>query len=149
MAVKPIPQGYRSVTPYFVVENAQKFVDFITRAFDAKQQTRFDMPDGSIAHAEFLIGDSRIMVGQANQQWKPTTCALHLYTKDADTVYRKALDAGATSTMALEDKFYGDRSGAVRDQFGNQWTIATHKEDVSNEELKRRMKAMFKQPATT
>ena len=147
MPVKPIPEGYRSITPYFVVENAQKFVDFITRAFGAKEVMRFNMPNGSIAHAEFVIGDSRIMVGQASEQWKPVTCGLHLYTKDVDAVYRKALEAGGVSTMEPVDKFYGDRSAGVRDQFGNQWYIATHKEDVSPEETQRRLEMMFKQPA--
>ncbi|HXK60232.1 MAG TPA: VOC family protein [Acidobacteriota bacterium] len=139
MAVKPIPEGYHTITPYFVVTDAEKFLDFAKRAFGATEVFRADMPDGSIAHAELQIGDSRVMLGQASEQWKPTTCSLYLYVPDVDAVYRSAMQAGATSMAEPEDKFYGDRTAGVRDPFGNQWWLGTHIEDVSPDELNRRM----------
>ncbi len=148
MAAKPIPEGYHSITPYFVVEQADRFIDFAKRAFSAKVVHRMNMPDGSVMHAELQIGDSRIMLGQASERWKPHTCALYLYVPDVDAVHRKAVEAGATSTMAPEDKFYGDRSAGVDDPFGNHWYIGTHKEDVSPEEVERGFQAMIKQPVT-
>lgn len=148
MAVKPIPEGYHTITPYFVAEQAEKFIDFAKRAFDAKELFRMNMPNGSVMHAELQIGDSRIMVGQASERWKPQTCSLYLYVPDVDAVYRKAIQAGGRSTMEPEDKFYGDRSGGVDDPFGNHWYLGTHKEDVSPEELERRFQEMTKQPTT-
>ncbi len=148
MAVKPVPEGFHTITPYFVVEQANRFIDFAKRAFGAREVYRLNMPDGSVAHAEFQIGDSRFMLGQASERWKPQTCALYLYVPDVDAVYRKAVEAGATSTMAPENKFYGDRSAGVDDPFGNHWYIGTHKEDVSPEEVERRFKEMLKQPTT-
>jgi len=148
MAVKPIPEGYHSITPYFVVREADKFLDFVKRAFDAKEVFLANMPDGSIMHAEFQIGDSRIMVGQASNQWKPQTCALYVYVPDVDSIYRKAMEAGATSTMEPEDKFYGDRTAGVQDPFGNHWWIGTHTKDVSAQELERHIQEHFKQPTT-
>ncbi len=148
MAVKPIPEGYHTITPYFVVEQADRFIDFVKRAFNAKEVGRLSMPDGAVMHAEFQIGDSRFMLGPASERWKPRTCALYLYVTDVDAVYRKAVEAGATSTMPPEDKFYGDRSAGVDDPFGNHWYIGTHKEDVSPQEVERRFLEMMKQPAT-
>ena len=121
MAVKPIPEGYHSITPYFVVDQAEKFIDFTKRAFDARELYRMNMPDGKVMHAELEIGDSRIMVGQSSERWKAHTCSICLYMPDCDAVYQKALDAGATSAMQPENKFYGDRSAGVDDPFGNHW----------------------------
>jgi PhnB protein len=145
MAVKPIPEGYHSVTPYFVLEQAERFIDFVKRAFGARELYRMNTPDGKVTHAELQIGDSRIMVGQASERWRPHTCSVYLYVPDVDGVYRKAVDAGAKSTMQPEDKFYGDRTAGVDDAFGNQWYLGTHKEDVPPQELERRFNEMLKQ----
>ncbi len=148
MAVKPIPEGYHTITPYFVVQQADKFIDFAKRAFGAQEMYRMNMPNGSVMHAELQIGDSRIMIGQASERWTPQTCSLYLYVPDVDAVYRKAIEAGGTSTMQPENKFYGDRSAGVDDPFGNHWYLGTHVEDVAPEEVERRFKEMMKQPTT-
>lgn len=115
MAVKPIPEGYHSVTPYLIVEGAAELLDFLREAFGAEQRVRMDTPDGSVAHAEVTIGDSVVMLADASEQWPANPGALHLYVEDCDTVYRRALEAGATEIQAPRDEFYGDRSGCVRD----------------------------------
>jgi uncharacterized glyoxalase superfamily protein PhnB len=144
MAVKAIPEGYHAITPYLVATGASKLVDFLKQAFDAQEIFRMPAPDGSIMHAEIKIGDAMVMLGEASEQWKPMPCALCLYVQDADAVYRRALQAGATSLMEPTDQFYGDRQGGVKDPSGNTWWIATHKEDVSPEELKRRSEEHMK-----
>ena len=138
MAVKPVPDGYHTVTPYLVANDAQKLIEFAARAFDAKVGEEMKREDGTIMHAELQIGDSRIMLGQASEQHKAMPCALYLYVPDTDATYRKALAAGAVSTMEPANQFYGDRNAGVRDQNGNTWWIGTHIEDVSPEELKKR-----------
>jgi uncharacterized glyoxalase superfamily protein PhnB len=145
MAVKPIPEGYHSVTPYLVVEGAAKLIDFLRQAFDAQETFRMPKPDGTIMHAELKIGDSMVMMGDASETWKAIPSVLYLYVNDADAVYKRALQAGATSTMEPADQFYGDRHGSVKDPAGNVWWIATHKEDVPPEELKKRAEAFMKQ----
>lgn len=139
MSVKPIPEGYHTITPYLIVEDAAKLLDFMKAAFDAKELFRHLGPGGSVAHAEAKIGDSMIMVGQARDQWKAKTAMLYLYVPDVDATFRRALAAGATSVQEPADQFYGDRNGGVEDPTGNQWWISTHKEDVSPEEMERRM----------
>ena len=138
MAVRPIPEGYHSVTPYLTVENVAPLLDFLVRAFDAEVRYKMERPDGSIGHAEVRIGDSFVMMGGATGQWPPMPCALYLYVENTDAVYRRALDAGAVSIMEPADQFYGDRNAGVKDPSGNLWWIATHIEDVSPEELARR-----------
>ena len=145
MAVKPIPEGYHSVTPYLVNEGVPKLMDFLKKAFGAQEIFRFAMPDGSIMHAEVKIGDSRIMMGEAGGEHKPKPCTIHLYVENSDAVYKRALDAGATVVREIADQFYGDRSGGVKDPAGNIWWISTHKEDVSPEEMQKRQKAVMKQ----
>jgi uncharacterized glyoxalase superfamily protein PhnB len=145
MAVKPIPEGYHVVTPYLVLEGTAKVIDFLKQAFDAQETFRMPKPDGTVMHAEVKIGDSTIMMGEASEQHKPMPAFLYLYVNDADAVYKRALQAGATSVMEPADQFYGDRHGSVRDSAGNVWGIATHKEDVSPEELKKRTEAFMKQ----
>jgi len=137
----PIPPGYTTVTPYLCVTDPAKLIDFLTQAFDAKLIFKMDGPGGRIMHAEMTIGDSRIMLGQP-EPGKETNAMIHLYLPDADGFYARAIAAGATSVREPADQFYGDRSAGVRDQFGNQWFIATHVEDVSQEEMERRMAAM-------
>lgn len=145
MAVKPIPDGYHSVTPYLTVQGVSKLFDFVKRAFDAKQTECITRPDGTIGHAEFRIGDSMIMAGEASDQWKAMPAAIYLYVNDTDATYRRALQAGGVSVMEPADQFYGDRNGGVKDPCGNVWWIATHKEDISPDEMKRRAESSMKQ----
>jgi PhnB protein len=151
MATKPIPEGYHTVTPYLAVDDAAKAIEFWGRAFGATEQVRMDGPDGKIAHAELEIGDSRIMVSDQFPQstTKPpkeagaTTVSIMLYVEDVDSVVQDAVDAGATISMPIEDMFWGDRFGAVTDPFGHQWSIATHVEDVSPEDIEVRAREAF------
>ena len=144
MAAKAIPEGYRTVTPYLVVADVRGLLEFVTKAFDAEVKFQMPRPDGGIAHAEFRIGESMIMCGQAGGEHPPFPAMLHLYVANADAVFNKAVAAGATIVRPLADQFYGDRTGGVKDPFGNQWWVATHIEDLSMEEMKRRMDAMGK-----
>ena len=137
----PVPPGYATVTPYLCVADAAKLIEFLKQAFDAQLLFKMDGPGGRIMHAEMTIGDSRIMLAQP-EPGKETHAMLHLYMPDTDASYKRALAAGATSVREPADQFYGDRSAGVRDQFGNQWYIATHVEDVSEEEMQRRMAKM-------
>ena len=155
MSVKPIPNGYHTVTPYFTVRNAAAALDFYRTAFGATEVMRFDMPDGGVAHAEIQIGDSRVMLGDENpdfgnkspQTLGGTAGGLCVYVEDCDAVFEKALAAGATVMKPMADQFYGDRNGTVIDPFGHAWTIATHKEDLSIDEMKARMAAMMQPEA--
>lgn len=138
MAVKPIPEGYHTVTPYLIVEDVAELIDFVRVAFNAEELMRMPEPDGRISHAEVRIGDSVVMMGGANEANPTMPGMLHLYVEDADAVYQQALAAGASSLQEPADQFYGDRTAGVRDAFGNSWWLATHIEDVSPEELRRR-----------
>jgi uncharacterized glyoxalase superfamily protein PhnB len=144
MAVKPIPDGYHTVTPYLVVAGIAQLIDFLKQAFGAEEIQRTTRPDGSIGHAEVRMGDSRVMMGEAGGEFPPMPGMLHLYVEDVDALYRRALQAGASSLREPEDQFYGDRMAGVKDKFGNQWWIATHIEDVSPEEMAKRQEAMQK-----
>ena len=137
----PIPEGHRTVTPFLRVADAARLIDFMKQAFAATEAFRMDGPDGSVAHAEVKIGDSLVMIGQAPAD-QAMQSMLHLYVPDTDAVYKSALAAGATSIREPADQFYGDRSAGVRDAQGNEWWMATHIEDVSQEEMERRMAAM-------
>ena len=149
MAMRPIPEGYSSITPFLIVKGAKKAIDFYKQAFGATELMRFDGPDGSIAHAELQLGDSRIMVSDEHPQMGfrgpqadgGTPVGLMLYVEDVDRVFRRALAAGAKTQRELQDQFYGDRSGTLIDPFGHCWTVATHVEDVSPDEMQRRMEA--------
>lgn len=144
MAVRPIPEGYHTVTPYLVVRGAAQLVEFMKQAFAAEEIQRMAMPDGTIMHAEVNIGDSRVMLGDAGGQNEPMPAMLHLYVEDADAFYKQALQAGATSLREPVNEFYGDRMAGVKDSFGNQWWLATHIEDVSPEEMAKRQAARAK-----
>jgi PhnB protein len=144
MAVKPIPDGYHTVTPYLVVPDARRLLEFVKQAFGAEVKFEMAGPGGGIAHAEFRIGDSMIMCGQSGPDHAPFPAMLHLYVPNADAIFGQAVAAGATVVRPIADQFYGDRTGGVKDPFGNQWWVATHIEDVSMEEMKRRMAAMGK-----
>ncbi len=144
--VKPIPDGYRTVTSYLTVPGIAKLIDFLQKAFDAQLIERFDGPDGRVMHAEVRIGDSIVMLGEPQgDRFPPKPCNIYLYVNDADAVYRRAVEAGGKSLGEVKDQFYGDRSGGVEDPSGNNWWIATHVEDVGPEELRRRMEALQKQ----
>jgi PhnB protein len=138
MSVNPIPEGYAAVTPYLVVHDAPRFVEFLERAFGGRERMRMSGEDGSIRHGEVEIGNARVMLADAFDQFPAVPAMLHLYVEDVDAVYRQALDAGAESIREPEDQIYGDRMAGVNDGFGNQWWIATHIEDVSVEEAERR-----------
>ncbi len=147
MAVKPIPDGYTTVTPYLVVDGAEKLLDFVKQAFGAEELFRMDGPDGTIGHAEVKIGDSIVMLGNSDgsASGKAMPSTIYLYVEDADATYGRAIDAGGASVEEPADQFYGDRRSAVRDPLGNQWFIATHVEDPTPEEMDERMKAFSQQ----
>ncbi len=145
MAVKPIPDGYHSVTPYIIVQGAALLIAFLAQAFQAKEIERMMRPDGTIMHAEVRIGDSVIMISDAGGEFEPMPSMIHLYVNNTDTAYKRALQASATSLREPADQFYGDHSAGVKDSCGNQWWIATHQEDVSPEELVKRAEAFMKQ----
>lgn len=150
MAVKPIPDGYHTVTPYLIVRGAAEALAFYTEAFGGVELFRMPMPGGRVGHAEVQLGDSRIMLADefpemgasSPQTIGGTAVHLCLYVPDADARFAKAVAAGAKVVRPLKDQFYGDRSGTVEDPFGHSWTIATHIEDVTPEEMDRRHQAM-------
>jgi uncharacterized glyoxalase superfamily protein PhnB len=141
MATKPVPEGYRTVTPYLIVKDADKLLQFVKAAFGATVKEEHRLPDGSVMHADVMIGDSHVMMGQANEKWRAMPGSIMLYVPDADATYQAALRAGGRSIQDMTDHFYGDRSGGVEDPSGVTWWISTHVEDVSPEEMERRMHA--------
>ncbi|HSL81867.1 MAG TPA: VOC family protein [Thermoanaerobaculia bacterium] len=141
-AVKPIPEGYSTVTPYLMPEDADRLIRFLQEAFDAELLGRHESPDGRMMHASLQIGDSKVMMGEAAEEWPAMPAMLHLYVEDVDAVFRQAIAAGGRAIREPEDQFYGDRSGGLVDPAGNQWWITTHIEDVSPEEMERRMAGM-------
>ncbi len=143
MTVKSIPDGYRTVTPFLIVQEAITLIEFLTQAFEAKETRRTLDPEGCIMNAEVRIGDSVIMVSEAQGDCKPMPSSIYLYVENTDTIYDRALQAGGTSMMKPKDEFWGDRSAGVKDATGNHWWIATHQEDVSSEEMEKRIKALY------
>ena len=150
MATKPIPEGYEGVTPYLILDGAARAIDFYKKAFGATELFRMPMGD-KIGHAELKIGKSVVMLSdeapemgyRSPKAYKGTPVSLMIYVEDVDKVFKDALASGATELKAVQDQFYGDRSGTLTDPFGHVWTVATHKEDVPPEEMDRRMKAMM------
>ena len=150
MPAKPIPEGYHTVTPYLLVDGAAEAIEFYKKAFDATEKLRLPGPEGKVMHAEIQIGDSRVMLSdefEALDAFGPktrggTTVPFCIYVENVDAKYAQALAAGGRETRPLQDQFYGDRSGTFEDPFGHQWTIATHIEDLTNEEISKRMSAM-------
>ena len=138
MPVKPIPDGYHSVTPYLVVKDGAKTLDFLQRGLGAELHYRHDLPNGRIMHAEVRIGDSPVMLGEGGEGHPVMPCMLYLYVRDCDAAYKRAIAAGAKSLREPANQFYGDRSGGVTDADGNQWWFGTHVEDVSEEEMGKR-----------
>ena|SRR5687767_5772451 len=138
MPVKPIPDGYHTITPYLTVSDLPRLVQFTVDAFGGKPSEAMTDAEGKPLHAEVRIGDSAIMIGQETEKWKARPSALYVYVEDADATYKRALAAGATSLMEPAAQFYGDINAGVEDPLGNWWWIATHVEDVSAEEVLRR-----------
>ena len=141
MLPSPIPNGFRTITPYLVVTNASHLLEFLQQAFGATTVFCSRRPDGSIAHACAQIGDSVLEISEARPDWPPARAVLHLYLPDADGVYARAIAAGAVSLYPPATRPYGDREAGVTDAWGNTWFIATHIEDVSPAEVERRMAA--------
>ena len=137
--VQPVPEGYHTVTPFLLVQKADQLIKFIENAFNGTLTYKME-EDGSIRHATMQIGNSMIMLAEANEEFQPMPCMLHLYVEDVDSIYEQALESGGTSLREPENQFYGDRSAGIRDDWNNQWWIATHIEDVSDEEIERRQK---------
>jgi PhnB protein len=145
--VEPIPQGYRRVTPYLIVDGGAAAIDFYASVFGATERMRMDAPEGRIGHAELEIGDSVIMLADEHPEMGArgpksvggTPVSLHMYVEDADRVFERALEAGAKELRPVEDQFYGDRLGSFEDPFGHHWHVATHVEDVPPEEMEKRM----------
>lgn len=142
MAVKAIPDDYHAVTPFLTVQGAGKLIDFMKSAFGAEERMCMPMPDGTVAHAELTIGDSVVMVSDATPEFPAMPGSIHLYVEDCDATYKQALAAGAKSHMEPKDQFYGDRSANITDPAGNRWSIATHIEDVGEEDMMKRMAEM-------
>jgi PhnB protein len=158
MAVKPIPEGYHSVTPYLAVSDGARAIEFYKRAFGAQEKSRMEGPQGKIAHAELKIGDSVIMLSdempgsgcRSPQSLGGTSVNMFLYVNDVDSVFNQAVRAGATSEMPVADQFWGDRYGKVTDPFGHSWSLATHKEDVAPADMQKRgQEAMAKMASQT
>ena len=149
MSVKPIPDGYHTATPYLIVQNATAAIEFYKRALGATELMRLVDPEGKVGHAEIKIGNSPIMLAdeaptmgfRSPRSLGGSAVSLVIYTEDVDAQFRQATDAGAKVLMPVKDQFYGDRTGTLEDPFGHVWTLATHIEDVSPEEITRRAKA--------
>jgi PhnB protein len=147
--VKPIPEGYHSLTPYLIVDGAVQALDYYKKAFGATELFRMEH-DGKIAHAEMKIGNSPFMLSDEQPEMGfrgpkalgGSPVGLMIYVEDCDTIFRQAIEAGGELQKDLQDQFYGDRSGTLKDPFGHVWTVATHKEDVTPEEIDKRLAAM-------
>ncbi len=147
--VKPIPDGYHSLTPYLIIDGAADALEFYKKAFGATELFRMEH-EGKIGHAEMKIGDSPFMLADADPQrghkspnaLGGTPVSLMIYVEDCDATFKQAIEAGGVEVRPLQDQFYGDRSGMLTDPFGHVWNVATHKEDVSPEEIDKRLKAM-------
>jgi PhnB protein len=149
MATQPIPEGYSTISPYLAVDDAAEAIAYYKKAFGAEETVRMDAPDGKIGHAELKIGDSHVMLSDPFPQASTTppkelggtSASIFMYVDDVDAVVQKAVDAGATVTMEVEDQFWGDRFGSITDPFGHIWSIATHVEDLTPQEIEERGKA--------
>lgn len=151
--MKPIPDGYHTVTPYLITHDSAAAIEFYKEAFGATEKMRLSGPEGKVMHAEIIIGDSHVMLAdefpdmdiRGPKTLGGTPASLLIYVENVDEVFAKALAAGAVEKRPLCDQFYGDRSGVVEDPFGHQWSIATHIEDLTQEELDRRFTEMMKE----
>ena len=155
MAIKPIPEGYESITPYLVMKGASAAIDFYKKVFGATERMRMDAPGGMIGHAEITVGSSVIMLADESpdmgfrgpKTFGGTPVSLMLYVPNVDEVFKRAVDAGAKQLRPVENQFYGDRMGTLEDPFGHVWSIGTHVEDVAPEEMSRRAQEKMKQKA--
>ena len=153
MTVKAIPDGYHSVTPYLSIRGASQALEFYQRAFNATELFRLVAPSGEIGHAEIRIGDSAIMLADPCEEGSfrhpqslgGSSVGLHLYVEDVDALFAQAVAAGAKTIRAVQDQFYGDRTGTLEDPFGHVWFLATHKEELTPEEINQRAQALFRQ----
>jgi PhnB protein len=153
MKVNPIPEGYHSVTPYLMIKGASEAIEFYKRAFDATELFRLVAPNGMIGHAEIKIGDSSLMLADPCEEGAfrnprslgGSPVALHVYVEDVDAQFAQAVSAGAKVVKLVQDQFYGDRTGTLEDPFGHIWFLATHKEELTPEEINRRAEALFKE----
>jgi len=153
MATKRIPDGYGTVTPYLIVKDAARALDFYKSALDAVELYRMPDPSGRVAHAEMRVGNSQVMLADevpdmgavSPQTLGGAGVSFLVYVDDVDSAYRKAVAAGAKEKRPVQDQFYGDRAGTIQDPFGHQWTLATHVEDVPPDEIQRRFEEMAKQ----
>ncbi len=152
MTVRPIPEGMHSITPHLVCEGAAEAIEFYKKAFNAVENGRMPTPDGKIMHAQIRIGDSPVMLVDAFPEMgalgpkalKGSPVTIHLYVEDADKIFNQAVAAGATVSMPLADMFWGDRYGQLVDPFGHRWSIATHKQDLTPEQMQAGMANMPK-----
>jgi PhnB protein len=150
MTAKPIPDGYHSITPYMTVRDAARAIEFYKKAFGATEKGVMKGPDGKVMHAELVIGDSIIMLGDEMPEYGSLSplstggagMGLHIYLEDVDSAFDRAVKAGATVEMPVADMFWGDRYGKLADPFGHKWSIGTHKADLTEEEMEKGMKAM-------
>lgn len=153
MSVQPIPPGYHTATPYLIVQGGAQALDYYKRAFNATELMRMADPSGKIGHAEIRIGNSNIMLADEFPEMgfrspvalDGTAVSIMLYVEDVDALFSQAVAAGGKEMRPIKDQFYGDRSGTLTDPFGHVWTISTHKEDLTPEEIGRRAEAFMKQ----
>jgi PhnB protein len=144
--VKPIPEGYPQVTPYLCIDGASDAIEYYSKVFDAKERMRMPAPDGKVGHAELQIGESVIMLADEFPEMGAlspktiggTPVTISVYVQDVDDVFKRAIDGGAKSLRAVENQFYGDRSGQFEDPFGHHWSVASHVEDVPPDEMAKR-----------
>ena len=143
MPVSPIPAGYSTLTPGCALRGAARAIELYQQVFGAVQAVRMDAPDGSVAHAELTFGDSRLMLGEASEQYPAHGARLMMYVPDVDAVFSRAVAAGFTVKEPLQVQFWGDRTGRVADPFGNEWFLATHVEDVPEAEMQARLAKLY------
>jgi PhnB protein len=138
--MKPIPEGFHTITPYLFADGAPGLIEFISKAFDGEVVYRKDRADGSVMHATMRIGDSMLMLADATNEFRPMPTSIYLYVADCDAIYRRALSVGGTSVFDIMTLPSGERYGGVKDRWGNIWWVATHAEDLSEAEQERRWK---------
>jgi PhnB protein len=142
MSVNPIPAGFHTVAPNIIVKNIEEAVSFYKQAFGAEEILRLCMPDGKVTHCELKFGDSRVNLGESMEGWPEHSLLAQIFVADSDAVFAQAVEAGAQVLSPMADMFFGSREGRVLDPFGSTWTISTHKENVSVEEMQRRLNAL-------
>jgi PhnB protein len=151
MTTRSLPDGHHTATPYLAIDGADQALDFYKQAFNAEEKFKLLMPDGRLGHAEIQLGDSRIMIadevpeygGNSPRKLGGSPVSIHLYVEDVDKFFQRALAAGARERKPVTDQFYGDRAGQLEDPFGHLWWVATRKEDVSPQEMQRRVDSLF------